>query len=610
MAADTEVRIKVFVSYSRADKAFANDLVLGLAACGFAPYIDRQDIAAGEDWEKRLSGLIAEADSIVYIVSPKSLASKNCAIELEQALLLRKRILPVVWQPIDDGELTEDIKRLNFVFFSGGGRTFAAGLKDLAEALRSDIDWIREHTRLAELARRWAARDQGVDLLLRGADIDAAVAWQAGKPLAAPAITDDQADFIKASTDARAEAERRANRARAGLLTAVSVAALVFAVLGGVAAWQWQTAARTLSDLQESNELVRDANIKLGAEIWLRTAPSPAGYLVLDKSWYGVATNYSRAIARVTRSGGGHATWMQTSFIIDGGLVHPRYSGEPLLLMYAAQATPVVPTKWQPPDTLPVDAPANPRIDTPSDTLPADAEEDPKILHMERQAEAKRLLRAAPDGGTVTLPVVAPQTPEDTLTALDPDQAQRIITEYEPEPGPEVIRVDFPVLEDGAPSLTASEMVWRTPAQLGGERPFQIWRLNTTPSFGWRAIGEDDIDCQNLGQAAQDRSVAMLGIAIPAAGGPTTKALTLNISQMLDSTTPQQMLYTHSTNRASGGAPVFDLSTGRVFAVHVSSEPDPDRPGYRRGEGYSLRHLLDMARSSIKDPALGALCGR
>ena len=97
-----ETRIKVFISYSRADKAFASELVLGLAACGFAPYIDRQDIAPGEDWEKRLAGLITEADSIVYIVSPDSLASENCALELRQAVALRKRILPVVWRPIDD----------------------------------------------------------------------------------------------------------------------------------------------------------------------------------------------------------------------------------------------------------------------------------------------------------------------------------------------------------------------------------------------------------------------------------------------------------------------------------------------------------------------------
>ena len=122
-----ETRIKVFISYSRADKAFAGELVLGLAACGFAPYIDRQDIAPGEDWEKRLAGLISEADSIVYIASPDSLASENCALELRQAIALRKRILPVVWRPIDDALSPPELKRLNYIFFAGEGRTFAAG---------------------------------------------------------------------------------------------------------------------------------------------------------------------------------------------------------------------------------------------------------------------------------------------------------------------------------------------------------------------------------------------------------------------------------------------------------------------------------------------------
>ena len=297
-----ERRIKVFVSYSRADKAFASDLVLGLAACGFAPYIDRQDIAPGEDWERRLAGLIAEADSIVYIVSPDSLASKNCAIELQQGLELRKRILPVVWRPIDDAQASPDLKRLNYIFFSGEGRTFAAGLNALAEALRTDIDWIREHTRLAELAGRWRARGHGADLLLRGGDIDAALTWQAGKPITAPAITDDQADFIKASTDARAEAERRAKRARAGLLTAVSAAAVVFAGLAGVAGLAWYKAdqerkdkeaarasvQRALTELEVKTTEVRSANLRLGADVWLRTAPSDTGYYVVDSGWYPV----------------------------------------------------------------------------------------------------------------------------------------------------------------------------------------------------------------------------------------------------------------------------------------------------------------------------------
>ncbi len=621
----TETRIKVFISYSRADKAFAGELVLGLAACGFAPYIDRQDIAPGEDWEKRLAGLISEADSIVYIASPDSLASENCALELRQAIALRKRILPVVWRAIDDALSPPELKRLNYIFFAGEGRTFAAGLSELANALRTDISWIREHTRLAELGGRWAARGRAPDMLLRGDDIDAANQWLADKPITAPPVTDDQADFIKASSDARVEADRKRKRARAGLLTAVSGVAVVFAALAVVAGWQWtvardgeQRVTKAYGELDSATQEVRSANLRLGAEVWLRTAPSDNGYYVVDSGWYPVAANYSGAIARVERAGGGHATWQQTGFVIDGGLMHPRYAGEPLLVLYAESATlHANPLKWrQPPST------------TPDDTLPADSGEDRKILAIRaqeeeerRQEEERRRLAAMPAQGTApvqaalpsvitnprTPPGVAPRAPADTLGVDDPSLVQRIVTE-DVAAGPEIISVAFPVLGD-APSLRASEMVWRTPVEMGGERPFQIWRLNGAPPFGFRVIGKDDVDCQGFETTPRGRTVAMLGIAIPAEGGPTPKALALNISQLLDRTTPQAIHYTHSTNRASGGAPVFDLSTGDVFAVHVSSAPDPDRPGLRRGEGYSFRHLLDMARSSIDDAKLGPVCG-
>jgi hypothetical protein len=59
--------------------------VLGLAACGFAPYIDQHDLAAGEDWQRRLTGLIAEADTVVYVISDFSLAAEHCSLELASA---------------------------------------------------------------------------------------------------------------------------------------------------------------------------------------------------------------------------------------------------------------------------------------------------------------------------------------------------------------------------------------------------------------------------------------------------------------------------------------------------------------------------------------------
>jgi TIR domain len=56
-------KLKVFISYSRKDEDFAQDLLAGLQIAGFEPYLDKHDIAAGEDWEARLGRLIEWADT-------------------------------------------------------------------------------------------------------------------------------------------------------------------------------------------------------------------------------------------------------------------------------------------------------------------------------------------------------------------------------------------------------------------------------------------------------------------------------------------------------------------------------------------------------------------
>lgn len=60
---------KVFLSYSRKDVSLADDMVAGPQAYGFEADIDREDIAPGEAREARLSGLIAERDTVVYVIS-------------------------------------------------------------------------------------------------------------------------------------------------------------------------------------------------------------------------------------------------------------------------------------------------------------------------------------------------------------------------------------------------------------------------------------------------------------------------------------------------------------------------------------------------------------
>jgi formylglycine-generating enzyme required for sulfatase activity len=195
-------KLKIFISYSRRDSAaFADELVAGLEFGGFAPFLDRHDIAAGEDWEGRLGGLIAQSDTVVFVISPEAVKSEQCRWEVDRATESSKRLLPVIFKSVPDRDIPEKLRRLQFVPFDGGAG-FARPLSQLAGALRVDLDWIREHTRLGEMARRWDARARPESLLLRGDDVDAAKDWVAAAKPGPPEITDTQRAFIKASEEA------------------------------------------------------------------------------------------------------------------------------------------------------------------------------------------------------------------------------------------------------------------------------------------------------------------------------------------------------------------------------------------------------------------------
>lgn len=218
-------KLKVFISYSRRDSAaFADELMAGLEYGGFAPFLDRHDIAAGEDWEERLGGLIAQSDTVVFVISPEAVKSDRCAWEVDRTIELSKRLLPIIFSPVPEHDIPKNLSRLQFVRFDTA-RGITRPLIELAEALRQDLEWIREHSRLGEIATRWEKRGRPEALLLRGDEIDAANAWMATRNAAAPEITDVQRAFISASGEAETtrlgreraqlEAIRSAQEARA-----------------------------------------------------------------------------------------------------------------------------------------------------------------------------------------------------------------------------------------------------------------------------------------------------------------------------------------------------------------------------------------------------------
>ena len=203
VSAAEDRKLRVFISYSRKDEDFAQELLAGLEVVGFEPYLDKHDIAAGEDWEARLGRLIEAADTVVFVISPDAVASERCAWEVERTVTLKKRLLPIVWRRVDEAQVPPRLKQLNYLFFDRPLMSVPP-LVALATALRTDLDWIREHTRTGEAALRWDGRGRNEALLFRGEELAAAKTWLASPPQYGPEPTLLHHEFIKAGEDAEA----------------------------------------------------------------------------------------------------------------------------------------------------------------------------------------------------------------------------------------------------------------------------------------------------------------------------------------------------------------------------------------------------------------------
>src|SRR5262249_52464430 len=143
---------------------------------------------------------------------------------------------------------------------------FEASADRLAEALQTDIDWIRQHTEFGEAARHWSAAGRPSGLLLRSPALEEAERWIASRPHGAPEPTAETQAFV---AESRSGATRRRN-----ILTGSLAAGLFVAlVLAGLAYWQREVAVaeRQIADQQRQR-----------AEDTLAAATKTANSLVYD----------------------------------------------------------------------------------------------------------------------------------------------------------------------------------------------------------------------------------------------------------------------------------------------------------------------------------------
>ena len=193
----------VFISYSRRNKDFVQQIHSALEATGREVWVDWESIPVAGDWWQEIQLGIELADTFLFVLSPDSVASKVCGQEIEEALKHNKRLVPLVFEEVPPEQVHPELARLNWIFLRPEDN-FQQGFQRLIAALDQDLDYVRTHTRLLVRALDWERHGQDHSYLLRGSDLARANEHLAQGIHQEPRPTALHHRYVRASAEAEA----------------------------------------------------------------------------------------------------------------------------------------------------------------------------------------------------------------------------------------------------------------------------------------------------------------------------------------------------------------------------------------------------------------------
>lgn len=216
----------VFLSYARADADVARAVHSDLEKGGYAVWVDWRDIPPTSDWFEQVVDGIRGSDVFVFVMTPSSLGSEVCARELEQAVAMGKRLIPVRAGNLGQRVVPEALAKRQWVELRRTGGS------SLATAVARDPGRDQAHNKWLRLAERWESRGRERSSLLRGAELRDAERWLEAEQdnESDPTPTPGQLEYVLASQQ---EQGRRQRRLVAGAVAgcAIAIALAAFAVI-------------------------------------------------------------------------------------------------------------------------------------------------------------------------------------------------------------------------------------------------------------------------------------------------------------------------------------------------------------------------------------------
>jgi TIR domain len=132
--------MRIFLSYATEDKAIAEPIAFSLRARDHEVFLDRDDLPAAGDYNKRIELALDQADFMVFLLSPTSIAKGRYTLtELEFARRKWRtadgRVLPVIVQPTPLNDIPSFLKSVTILEPKGNTAAEVASAVDRVQPI-------------------------------------------------------------------------------------------------------------------------------------------------------------------------------------------------------------------------------------------------------------------------------------------------------------------------------------------------------------------------------------------------------------------------------------------------------------------------------------------
>ena len=91
----------IFISYSRREVGFVDDLVSRLEKQKYNVWLDYRTLFPGTPWKEQIQAGLEISDTVLLVVSKASLASEYVELEWRHFLETNKRVILVIFEAVD-----------------------------------------------------------------------------------------------------------------------------------------------------------------------------------------------------------------------------------------------------------------------------------------------------------------------------------------------------------------------------------------------------------------------------------------------------------------------------------------------------------------------------